>query len=145
MFDPRENILLQFTNNKVSATAGTTTKYIEISIREENEEGDVDHTSSVGCIILEPPVVPNIEEVDIGVRTLKCIVLIKGTFWLRKDKDIKQRHTFANSILDSFQTTIKDYASAIVSNGYIQVTGCDPVRTGELLEKSISILAYKYE
>lgn len=147
MFDPRADIISLFSNSKVSVSTDYDgkTDYMELCIRERNPEGDLRYDSA-GGIILEPPFSPPPKEVCIGGQKHVTTVIIPCRLWLRKREWIKNRDTFLNSVISTFQTTIRTNRRSIVSNGDVEFWGVQNIRSNdEILEKMIMIKAYKFE
>ena len=126
MFDPRADVKNLFTNNRISGKDKYgNTAYVDIQLREENTEGTIVRE---GIMIFEPPraVVSDLEIGD--SKTLDEVVFDCNLYVIRKPQ-IKDYHSFINSIVDSFQSTIK-------SNRH-SLSCCDDIRVSNMLSPPV--------
>ena len=104
MFDPRIDVKGLFTNDRVTGTDKySNTAHVDIYLREENPIGAVKRE---GIIIMEAPYAV-CNDVTIGNDYKLDEVQFDATLYVIRKKNISDYPTFINSIVDTFQTTLK--------------------------------------
>jgi len=118
MFDPRSDLIGLFTNSRIGAASrygSSSTVYIKLLIVEDNEEKEANDYGSkyVGIIWLKPPRA-YLEDLNVGFSTTEHEVVVDCDLVIPvNDKWLRNTHaTFINSVLHTFETTIRTNASA---------------------------------
>jgi len=117
MFDPRDDIIGLFSNSRIAAASkfSTTSVFVQILTVEENEEKEPNDYGDkyVGMLWLSQPRA-YLTGIDIGFNATEHLVVVDCKLVIPKnDKWLKNKHaTFTNSIMHTFETTIRTNASA---------------------------------
>lgn len=119
MFDPRSDLVGLFTNSRIGAASrfgSTTSCYVRL-IKEEvdNKETEPNDYGNnyVGLLWLKSPRAYN-NDIDVGFSTTAHEVVVDCHLIIpRNDKWLKGVHeTFINNITNTFEKTIRTYATA---------------------------------
>jgi hypothetical protein len=119
LFDPRSDLISLFTNSKISANSRFgSNKTVFVKLLEEkvdNKHKEIDDYGSecVGIIWMSPPRA-YLEDMDIGFNTTQHSVVVDCRLIVpRNDRWLQGVHdTFINSILHTFETTIRSNGDA---------------------------------
>jgi hypothetical protein len=142
MIDPRNDIVGLFTNQKISGSDGNVTRYVQVDLREDNENSEISH-NDVGCLILEEPFgIP--ECISIGGLTYLDSVNVTCNLWVYKTNDVKHSDALVNSLVNTFQNAIIDNHSLLSSVYNITIGDVLPVRSenSEILRRTILLYAF---
>ena len=126
MFDPRSDIKGLFSNHRISGTDKYgNTAHVDIQLREENTEGTIIRE---GILIFEPPRAV-ISDIEIGdSKTFDEVVFDANLYVIRKSQ-IRDYHSFINSVVDTFQNTLKTNRHSLSS--------CDDIRVSNMLSPPV--------
>lgn len=119
MFDPRSDIKDLFTSSRVTATDKYgNTAHVDIVLRENNIETVIVRE---GIIIFEQPRAINLDA-SIGDSVTYDEVSFDASLYVIRKPNIKDYNTFINSIVDSFQSTIRTSRGSLASCSDAKIT-----------------------
>ena len=117
VFDPRSDIIGLFTSSRIGAASrfSTTSVYVKLLSYEDNDTAEPNDYGSkyVGIIWLKPPRA-YLDSLDVGFRTTEHEVVVDCDLVIPKNNEwLRNSHaTFINSVLHTFETTVRTNCSA---------------------------------
>jgi len=122
MFDPRSDIKGLFTDYRVTGTDKySNTAHVDIYLAEDNPNATIVRE---GVIILEQPRAVSIDS-DIGDNTNYDEIKFDANLFVIRKSHIRDYPSFINSIVNTFQSTIKTNRSNLSSCSDAKVTNMD--------------------
>ena len=145
MFDPRSDIKGLFTNNRVTGSDKySQTAHVDIDLREDNPQGAIKRE---GIILMEAPRAI-CKDITVGNGYKLDEVVFDAVLYVIRKHNIKDYTTFIDSIVDTFQTTLKTNRHSVSSCDDAMVTnvispGVPPKAQNMEFKRVITVTCWK--
>ena len=144
MFDPRNDIKGLFTNNRISASDKYgNNDYVEIVIGHWKNQPEQE-IRYAGVLFLEDPRCV-LEDATIGGDRTEYTLIVDANLFVRKKKNIRDYWSFVNSVVNTFETTIRSNRANLSSCDDCIVTNVlsPPSESGYFYRRVIEITCKK--
>lgn len=146
-YDPRPEILALFTDEKIEASDGEVTDFVEVFIRERNPKMMAEYNGA-GVICMETPLQGKPVLISIGGDLHKVPSTIIAKLYVHLKDTLEYPDVFIKNVIDTFQKTIRTNRNSIISNGDVEGfgdAGIAPSEDEALLGRTMLIYCFKFE